>query len=99
MSLLPVDKRGELYCLEMDDHYVKVYTDKGHHMLLMRFKDALGLLEEFDGLQTHRSWWVSTQAVESVQKEQRKTTLVLKNQLRVPVSKTFNEAVKKAGLF
>lgn len=99
MSLLPVDKRGELYCLEMDDHYVKVYTDKGHHMLLMRFKDALGLLEDFDGLQTHRSWWVSKQAVKSVLKEQRKTTLVLINQLEVPVSRTYSEAVKQADLF
>lgn len=99
MSLLPVEKRGELYCLQMDDHYVKVYTDKGHHMLLMRFKDALGLLEDYDGLQTHRSWWVSKQAVKSVLKEQRKTTLVLINQLEVPVSRTYSEAVKQANLF
>lgn len=69
----------------MDDHYVKVYTDKGHHMLLMRFKDALALLENHPDLQTH-SWWVSLDAVSSVEKQSRKVTLLLKNQLSVPVS-------------
>ena len=29
MTKLPLDKRGKLICLEMDDHYLKVHTDKG----------------------------------------------------------------------
>ncbi len=96
---LPVEKRGQLYCLEMSDHYVKVYTDKGHHMLLMRFKDALAMLENHRGLQTHRSWWVATDAVESVKKQDRKTTLLLANGIEVPVSRTYQIQVKEAGLF
>ena len=99
IQLLPIEKRGQLYCLEMDDHYVKVYTDKGHHMLLMRFKDALAMLENHPGLQTHRSWWVSLDAVSSVEKQSRKVTLLLKNQLSVPVSRTYQNEVKEAGLF
>ena len=96
---LPVEKRGELLCLEMSDHYVKVYTDKGHHMMLMRFKDALAMLESHKGIQTHRSWWVSLAAVESVKKETRKVTLLLKNDIEVPVSRTYQAQVKQAGLF
>lgn len=99
IALLPLAKRGQLYCLEMSDHYVKVYTDKGHHMLLMRFKDALAMLENYDGLQTHRSWWVARDAVVSVAKDTRKVTLVLQNGLHVPVSRTYQEKVKLAGLF
>ncbi|MCW3171712.1 LytTR family transcriptional regulator [Shewanella subflava] len=94
MALLPLEKRGQLLCLEMDDHYLKVYTDKGQHMLLMRLKDALLQLEGFPGLQTHRSWWVANQAVVSVNKENRKMSLLLSNHLEVPVSRTFAEAVK-----
>ncbi len=99
MQQLPVEKRGQLYCLEMSDHYVKVYTDKGHHMLLMRFKDALSMLEGHQGLQTHRSWWVNLDAVSSVKKQARKVTLVLANELEVPVSRTYQMQVKEAGLF
>ena len=97
MLNLPVEKRGELYCLEMDDHYVKVYTDKGTHLVLMRFKDAMQALESFPGIQTHRSWWVAHEAVVKVNKEQRKLNLVLQNELTVPVSRTFSEQVKAAG--
>ncbi|WP_434938272.1 LytTR family DNA-binding domain-containing protein [Shewanella sp. HL-SH8] len=94
MGLLPLEKRGQLLCLEMDDHYLKVHTDKGQHMLLMRLKDALMQLEGFPGLQTHRSWWVANHAVVSVNKENRKMSLLLTNHLEVPVSRTFVEAVK-----
>jgi hypothetical protein len=99
MSLLPINKRGQLLCLEMDDHYLKVHTDKGNHMLLMRLKDALLKLEEFPGLQTHRSWWVASDAVVSVNKQNRKMTLLLINHIEVPVSRTFVDAVKAADIY
>ncbi|MEW6998918.1 LytTR family DNA-binding domain-containing protein [Colwelliaceae bacterium BS250] len=98
MAQLPVDKRGKLFCLEMCDHYLKVYTDKGHHLILMRFKDALALLSNYQGLQTHRSWWVAIDAIAKVHKDGRKTYLELSNQLQVPVSKTYADAVKIAGI-
>ncbi|MGI2226192.1 LytTR family DNA-binding domain-containing protein [Shewanella frigidimarina] len=98
MGLLPLEKRGQLLCLEMDDHYLKVHTDKGQHMLLMRLKDALMQLEGFPGLQTHRSWWVANHAVVSVNKENKKMSLLLTNHLEVPVSRTFVEAVKAANI-
>jgi hypothetical protein len=98
LTLLPVNKRGDLYCLEMADHYVKVYTSEGHHLLLMRFKDALTQLAEFDGLQTHRSWWVANSAITSVKKDGRKTSLIMKNNLEVPVSRTYLNDVKAAAI-
>jgi len=98
MALLPIEKRGELYCLEMADHYVKVYTSQGHHLLLMRFKDALQLLEKFQGLQTHRSWWVAKSAITSLKKDGRKVSLLLVNELEVPVSRTYADEVKSADI-
>ncbi|WNC72064.1 LytTR family DNA-binding domain-containing protein [Thalassotalea psychrophila] len=98
MALLPVEKRGELFCLEMSDHYLKVYTDKGHHLLLMRFKDALEMLADFQGLQTHRSWWVSLSAVTKLEKDGRKVFLLVNNELQVPVSRTYMDAVKAANI-
>ena len=98
MALLPIDKRGELFCLEMSDHYLKVYTVKGHHLLLMRFKDALEMLSDFQGLQTHRSWWVSLKSVTKLQKDGRKVFLLINNEFQVPVSRTYFDAVKAAGI-
>ncbi|PKH56734.1 hypothetical protein CXF83_06525 [Shewanella sp. Choline-02u-19] len=98
MQLLPLEKRGQLMCLEMSDHYLKVHTDKGHHMLLMRLKDALEKLDGFAGMQTHRSWWVATEAIVSVNKDNRKMSLMLANGIEVPVSRTFVDAVKAVNI-
>lgn len=98
MAQLPVDKRGRLLCLEMSDHYLKVHTDKGHHLILMRFKDAIKMLENYDGLQVHRSWWVATDAIAKVVKDNRKVNLLLSNEQLVPVSKTFQDRLKALHL-
>lgn len=93
---LPIAKRGKLICLQMDDHYLNVKTDKGEHLLLMRFKDALSKLEHYDGFQTHRSWWVAKEAVSDTKKDGRKLILVLQNGTEVPVSQTYLANVKAA---
>ncbi|WDE01385.1 LytTR family DNA-binding domain-containing protein [Thalassomonas actiniarum] len=98
MAKLPKDKRGTLLCLEMDDHYLKVHTDKGHHMLLMRLKDALEDLVHYPGLQTHRSWWVAEEAIRESVKQERKVSLRLSNDLLVPVSRTYLPQLKARNL-
>jgi hypothetical protein len=45
----------------------------------------------------HRSWWVAEGAVASAERDQRRPMLVLRNGLRVPVSKTFRDQVREAG--
>ena len=98
MEKVPQDKRGQLLCLEMDDHYLNIHTDKGTHMTLMRFKDALALLDDYEGLQTHRSWWVATNAIVGVEKDGRKTLLRLSNDVLAPVSRTFQAKVNQLHL-
>ncbi|MEP1386115.1 MAG: LytTR family DNA-binding domain-containing protein [Paraglaciecola sp.] len=97
MKGIPIEKRGKLLCLEMSDHYVKVHTDKGHHMMLMRFKDAIQNLESYPGLQTHRSWWVAKDAVIKVEKVNRKQQLILINELVIPVSRTYQSYLSETG--
>ena len=99
MKQLPLEKRGQLICLQIDDHYLRVFTDKGEHLLLMRFKDALTLLQDYPGLQVHRSWWVAKEQVTSVLQDGRKTQLLLSNGILAPVSKTYQNQVREAGLF
>lgn len=97
LEQLPANKRGELLAIETQDHYLKVYTDKGHHLILMRLKDALTLLKDYPGLQVHRSWWVASSAITAIEKADRKTWLVLSNDIKAPVSRTFTADVKKLG--
>ena len=94
LSNMPLEKRGQLLCLEIDDHYLNIHTDKGNHLVLMRFKDALVLVKDYPGIQTHRSWWVAESAITGSMKEGRKLMLKLSNNLTVPVSKNYLDAVK-----
>lgn len=54
---MPVDKRGILIRLEVQDHYVLVVTSRGTQLLLMRLGDAI--VEAGPGQQVHRSHWVA----------------------------------------
>lgn len=98
LDRLPHQLGDELLCFVMEDHYLNVTTKKGEHMLLMRMKDALVELSDYDGLQVHRSWWVARDAVERVKKNGRNVILVLENGKEVPVSRTYVGKVKEVGL-
>ena len=99
MARLPVKYRGAaLYAVSSEDHYLRVHTDRGEELILMRLADALRELEGAEGLQTHRSWWVAHQAVSDVQKSNGKLSLQLKSGALAPVSRSFAKDVKEAGL-
>ena len=87
----------DLLALEMEDHYLRIHTMLGSDLVLMRLRDALAELGADRGLQVHRSWWVATGAVASVDRTPGRLVLVLRNGLKVPVSKTFRDQVKEAG--
>ena len=87
----------DLLALEMEDHYLRIHTALGSDLILLRLRDALAELGPSRGRQVHRSWWVAEGAVASAERDQRRPVLVLRNGLRVPVSKTFRDQVKQAG--
>ncbi|TAJ82000.1 MAG: LytTR family transcriptional regulator [Reyranella sp.] len=87
----------DLLALEMEDHYLRIHTALGSDLILLRLRDALAELGPAHGRQVHRSWWVAEGAVTSVERDAGRPVLVLRNGLRVPVSKTYREQVKEAG--
>jgi hypothetical protein len=87
----------DLLALEMEDHYLRIHTALGSDLVLLRLRDALSELGPSRGRQVHRSWWVAEGAVASAERDTRRPILVLRNGLRVPVSKTFRDQVKQAG--
>jgi hypothetical protein len=87
----------DLLALEMEDHYLRIHTVLGSDLILLRLRDALAELGPSRGRQVHRSWWVAEGAIASVERNAGRPVLVLRNGLRVPVSKSFRDQIKQAG--
>lgn len=87
---------GQLLCLEMQDHYLKVHTSAGSEMILCRMEDAA---RELDGLgqRVHRSWWVADSARQAIERDGQKLVVLLHNGVQVPIGRTYRPALKAAG--
>ncbi|MBX9745478.1 MAG: LytTR family transcriptional regulator DNA-binding domain-containing protein [Hyphomonadaceae bacterium] len=92
-------KGGVLYAVSAEDHYLRLHTSKGADLILMRLSDAIVELEGLEGAQTHRSWWVARDAVESVRRDGDRVTLLLRGGIEAPVSRPNVRPLREAGWF
>jgi hypothetical protein len=91
-SRLPRELGDDVIALEAEDHYLRVHRSSGSTLVLMRLADAVAADDGHQGLQVHRSWWVSRDAVERMEGAR----LHLSNGLNVPVGRTFAAQVRAA---
>jgi len=98
LDRLPLDKRGPLIAMSVQDHYVQVATTKGTELILIRLTDAMAEVGDTPGLQVHRSHWVATKAVKSARRDGARAILTMANGMDIPVSRTYLPAIKEAGL-
>jgi len=97
---LPFKLKGAaIRAVESEDHYLRVHTDRGSDLILMRLSDALAELEGLEGAQTHRSWWVAREAVREVERGDGRATLTLEGGVQVPVSRRYARALRDAGWY
>jgi hypothetical protein len=97
LALVPARLGERLLALSAEDHYLRVHTDRGDdlvHYRLSQAREDLGAR----GAQVHRSWWVATDAVDRAERDGERWTLVLRGGLRVPVSRTWLQDARRAGL-
>lgn len=100
LDRLPPKLRGaRLIAVQSEDHYLRLHTDRGSDLILMRLSDALAELEGLEGAQTHRSWWVARDAVRDVARGDGRATLTLDGGLSVPVSRRHARALRAAGWY
>lgn len=100
LERIPMKLRGAaLYAVEAEDHYLRIHTERGSDLILMRLSDAVGELEGIEGAQTHRSWWVAKDAVADVNRGDGRATLILKDGARAPVSRTFARILRAEGWY
>lgn len=98
LERLPPKLRGaRLIAVQAEDHYLRLHTDKGSDLILMRLSDALAELEGLEGAQTHRSWWVARDAVASVARGDGRAALTLESGAVAPVSRRYARALREAG--
>ncbi len=98
LERLPPKLRGaRLIAVQAEDHYLRLHTDRGSDLILMRLADALTELEGLEGAQTHRSWWVARDAVVSVARGDGRAALTLDGGAVAPVSRRYAKALREAG--
>lgn len=100
LDRLPPRLRGaRLVAVQSEDHYLRLHTDRGSDLILMRLSDALRELEGLEGAQTHRSWWVARDAVRDVARGDGRATLTLEGGVQAPVSRRHGRALRAAGWY
>jgi len=97
LTRLPPRLGRDLLCLQMEDHYVRAHTAAGSDLILIPLHQAMTELRGLEGLQVHRSWWVSRGAVVEVERDGRSVRLKLRNGLTAPVSRRAVAALKAAA--
>ena len=63
----------------------------------MRLSDAIAEAGTFEGMQTHRSWWVAKAAIDKINPKGRTAEIILKNQIVVPISRNALKPLREAG--
>lgn len=100
MERLPPKLKGAvIYAVSAEDHYLRLHTSKGSDLILMRLSDAIAELEGLEGAQTHRSWWVARDGVESACRDGDKMLLTLKGGAEAPVSRPNVRPLREAGWY
>lgn len=88
---------ARLLAVEAEDHYLRIHTDAGDDLVLMRLRDAVAALGAVPGLQVHRSFWVARAAVAQIERRGPAAQIVLAGGLTVPVGRTYMAALREAG--
>ena len=97
LERLPMRLKGaKIRAVQAEDHYLRIHTDRGSDLILMRLSDAVEELEGLEGAQTHRSWWVAKDAVRGVERGDGRATLTLEGGLSAPVSRRYARLLRDA---
>ncbi len=98
LDRLPPRLRGaRLIAVQAEDHYLRLHTDRGSDLILMRLSDAVAELEGLEGAQVHRSWWAAKDAVRDVSRGDGRAVLTLEGDLKVPVSRVHARRLRAEG--
>lgn len=87
-----------VFCLQMQDHYVRVHRRSGVTMELLSMTAAIARYGAADGVQVHRSWWVARSAIGAVERNGRGFRLRVNGSLTVPVARNRVAELRRLNL-
>jgi hypothetical protein len=90
-------RSARLIAIAAEDHYLRIYTDAGSDLVLMRMIDACALLPDAAGARVHRSWWAARGASQGLIRQNGKAQLKLRGGLTVPVSRAMQGTLREQG--
>ena len=83
---IPESLGTDVLAISSDMHYLHVYTELGHCMILgslQRAADAMG----DEGMRVHRAHWVARKAIVRIVKNGQQWSCLLTNELKIPISR------------
>jgi len=86
-SSTPEWRRTKTLRIQVEDHYLRVINEDENFYIRGKISEAIKLLHCDEGVQTHRSHWVSYDYVKQLVKHGRDYRLMLKDESSVPVSR------------
>jgi hypothetical protein len=96
ISQIPKEVGHDIIYLKSELHYVRVITTLGETLVLFNMKDAIADLEiNYEGIQTHRSYWVSGHYIKSLITDKNRKYIITTMDQRIPVSRRKLVLVKK----
>ena len=87
LSSAPRNLGSDIIRLHARDHYVELITTQGSALLTEQFGDCVERLHGFNGVQCHRSHWISLDHVTAVNPTGSTYACILSNGDEVPVSR------------
>ena len=88
---------SRLRALQAEDHYLRIHTDGGSVLVLLRMRDAIAELGDGAGWQPHRSFWLAENAGGHATRRGQAWQIMLNTGLIVPVSKSAAQAMRRVG--
>lgn len=95
-SRVPGRLGRDLVALSAELHYLRVYTTVGDTLILYPFGKAVDMLQSANGMQVHRSHWVSLDHIDEVINSEGRTLCRMVAGPSLPVSRSFRSALKAA---
>jgi hypothetical protein len=90
-------RTSTLHAIQAEDHYIRVFTDRGEDLIKMRFADALACLQDQNGFRLHRSWWAAREAIISAKYSRGSGEVILTGNITAPLSRTYVGGLREAG--
>ena len=95
-STIPDWPSEKVLLVQAQEHYLSLTTESGNLLIRGRMGDAVQFLKPCEGIQPHRSWWISFDHIQSLGRQGRDAHIVTTRGNKIPISRARFSQVKQA---